>query len=741
MARVIREWRKVLAKHTLHCGQCSPHLTVATRRAGPAANPKVSEMTLNGDPEVKIDPQPASGEPAARKQKKSKRAKVLTASFAALAILAGGVVVAGYYYDSISEILPDHIAVAQVTQIMAADGKTQLAQLGTVNRIEVAVEAIPERSRMALIAGEDPDFFKDSWGGSAISRAYIRIATGSDLSKPRLAVLARKLEDKYSRIQIMGFFLNAVDFGRGAIGVEKAAQAYFGKKAVDLTVAEAAVLGAVIRAPYNAQGGPSPYDPETHPDAAQAHWASVLDAMVDKGWMTPAERAGLQLPRVRPNSTVGSGAEWGIKVQEGDPQLAVGNVVNHVYEELKAQGIAPEDLKTGGYRITTSIDPQAQRMLERYARPDLPGSQLNGRTIVKGQDLEAAGVVIDHTTGRVLAYYGGIDGTGTDLADVNTGAGGPFGGHEPGASMEIYTLATALEAGASLKSHWKSLPFATDDRMKIGNGGAANTACKDYCTLEYSFAKSYNVPFYWVARQIGPGRVVRMANAAGVGHLWDDSGHEMLTGHVQDAADRSPFDRQVGFGQYAVTVLDHAAGVSTFANGGVANKPHFVVKVEKRDPASGQYAVVGGLGEKLTPQQVVRREVANDVTYAMKQAVADRGWSSALNGRDVAAAPGVWGATVLDETGRPMPSRDNAHAWVVGFTKQITVAVWTGNAAGAAPVTDPLTKTTITTAAPLRIWSGFVSDYSAAQGLPKEPLAGPSRFGDDDFPQANGVKP
>lgn len=181
--------------------------------------------------------------------------------------------------------------------------------------------------------------------------------------------------------------------------------------------------------------------------------------------------------------------------------------------------------------------------------------------------------------------------------------------------------------------------------------------------------------------------------------------------------------------------------MSTFANGGVANKPHFVVKVEKLDQATGAYAVIGGLGEKLQPRQVVRREVANDVTYAMKQAVADQGgWSSALNGRDAAAARGTWGGSVVDKNGRVAPSNDNAQAWVVGFTQQITVAVWTGNAAGAAPVTDPITKRTITTATPFRIWSGFVSGYSGAKGLPTEPLAGPSHVGRDDFPLANGVK-
>jgi membrane peptidoglycan carboxypeptidase len=306
--------------------------------------------------------------------------------------------------------------------------------------------------------------------------------------------------------------------------------------------------------------------------------------------------------------------------------------------------------------------------------------------------------------------------------------------------MEVYTLAAALESGASLQSRWKALPFTTDDKMKVGNNGAANTSCLDYCTLEYSFTKGYNVPFYWVARQIGPGRVVKTAAAAGVGHLWDSDGvaHDLARDVTEDLS-RAPFDRPVGYGQYAVTVLDHAAGVATFANGGMANKPHFVVTIEKLDPATGQYRVVGG--EKQAPQQVIRPAVANDVTSAMQRTAADRGWTAVLKGREAAVAPGVWRGTALDKEGRPTASSNNAHAWAVGFTKQLTVAVWTGNAAGFAPVTDPVTKRTVTGSTSFRIWSGFVNDYSAAKGLPKEALAKPSNTGQVDFPAANGVSP
>jgi len=711
------------------------------------------------------------GKGATEKAKKARRLKILTASFAAFLIIFGvGAIGGTYFFDSVSEYLPENFKSAQTTMIMAADGKTQLAQLGTENRINVPMEVIPEKVRFALIGGEDKDFFEhhgisytgimraawknltsdDSQGGSTITQQYIKIATDqAQISygrKLREAVLARKLEDKYSKLQIMGFYLNTIDFGRGAVGVEKAAQAYFNKGAKDLTVSEAAVLGSVIRDPYDDGGALSIYDPEAHPDTAKGRWEYVLNNMVEKKWITPEERAQQQFPETRKSSTVSTSAEWGIKVAEGAPAgTATGNVVNYVYQELAAQGIAPKDLKTGGYRVTTTIDPVAQKELEQSARPDLKGSELYGRKIIKSaagnQDLESAGVVIDHTTGRVLAYYGGLDGTGIDLAGVNTQNGKLVGGHPPGSSMKIYTLAAALEAGASLQSRWKAMPYTDPvDKVHIGNAGASATSCKDYCTLEFSFMKSFNVPFYWVARQIGPGKVVKMAHAAGVNYMWDNDNVESLSQKgVQDDTARGPFDRQVGFGQYGITVLDHASGLATLANGGVYNKPHFVDKVEKKDPVTGKYQLLSNLGQKLKPTQVINRRIANDVTYAMEQVFKDHGWSQ--GGREVAAKTGTWEGSTM-KNGKPTPSDKNAHAWVVGFTKQYSVAIWTGNAAGSAPVTDPKTKSTITSGStPYRVWNEFMTDYSKAKNFPKEKLAEKSGIGDDEVGFANGTSP
>ncbi|NUR26034.1 MAG: penicillin-binding protein, partial [Catenulispora sp.] len=698
-----------------------------------------------------------------------RRIKIITASLAAFLILFGvGAIGGTYYFDSVDEFTPDKIPTAQTTAIMASDGKTQIAQLGTENRITVPMSIIPDQVRKALIAGEDKEFYDhhgisysgiaraawnnisggDTQGASTITQQYIKIATQQSqityARKLREAVLARKLEDKYSKLDIMGFYLNTVDFGRGATGIEKAALAYFGVSAKDLSVEEAAVLGAVIKDPYGSGNAGSPYDPELHPDTAKVRWGYVLDNMVEKGWLDASKRAAMQFPvdKVRKAASVSTTAQWGIKINPGEPAgKATGNVINYVYAELAAQGIKAEDLRTGGFRVTTTIDPNAQKIVEAAARPDLKGSQIYGRKVTKTQDLEAAAVMIDPENGRVLGYYGGLDGTGTDLAGLNTGGShGEFGGHAPGSSMKIYTLAAALDAGISLQTRWKANPFTTEDGHKIGNAGYNNASCGNYCTLEYSFMKSFNVPFYWVARQIGPGKVVEMAEKAGVHTMWTTDGAPVdLTKDMQGPQDRGPFDREVGYGQYPITVLDHANGVATLANGGVYNKAHFVLKVEQKDPTTGQFKVAPGKGEKLAPVNAIRRQVANDVTYAMEKVFDDHGWPSIAGGHQIAAKTGTWeGATV--KNGKVVASSDNAHAWVVGFTKQAALAVWTGNVVGETPVDDPKTGKTISSGtAPYRIWNQIFQNYS--KGTDKLKLADPSHVGDDDSPLANGVSP
>ncbi|GAA1367360.1 hypothetical protein GCM10009661_21490 [Catellatospora chokoriensis] len=180
--------------------------------------------------------------------------------------LAGAGIAANMYYDSIPEPPEFRVrhAVADVTEL-------PLPVLNT------------------FVAAVDPAFYEDPfrpWSASLITRRYIVYAAqGGDASSMWVGIMADRLDDKYTHQQVLGFYLNTADFGRSAIGIEAAAQAYFGKPATRLTVAEAAVLAAQVApdAPANPQSG----------------WEQVLRTMVERGWLTSEEQALLSYPTIR----------------------------------------------------------------------------------------------------------------------------------------------------------------------------------------------------------------------------------------------------------------------------------------------------------------------------------------------------------------------------------------------------------------------------------------------------------
>ena len=141
----------------------------------------------------------------------------------------------------------------------------------------------------------------------------------------------------------------------------------------------------------------------------------------------------------------------------------VGLVINHVFDELSHTDGSPllgqswDSIRRGGYAITTTIDPRAQQVLEQAADETVAGSVMSGQP----ENVQAAGAVVEPGTGRVLAYYGGHDGLGSDYASFYVDEKGEpfgFGRYPPGASFMAYTLAAALKAGVSLNSKWQWTP-------------------------------------------------------------------------------------------------------------------------------------------------------------------------------------------------------------------------------------------------------------------------------------------
>ncbi|MEV0153453.1 transglycosylase domain-containing protein [Micromonospora sp. NPDC050686] len=694
---------------------------------------------------------------AVARAKKRRRINLLIASFAVFIMLAG-IGVVGFTYYSTTVVLPKALPMPLSTTVYMSDGKTVAAKLGNQNRQLVKIDQIPQWVQDAVAAAEDRNFYRhdgvdykgiaraawnnftggDKQGASTITQQYARNAYDSlkddtYARKVKEAILASKLNDQYTKSEIMEHYLNVIYFGRGAYGIEAAAQTYFGVPAKKLNVAQAAVLAALIKQPVKSTTHKG-YDPAVNLPDAQQRWTYVLNNMETEGWLNASGKPvrPTKYPKVLPPDKAGS-TSFGVKTPRG-------NVINYVRKEMEQWGICSnsgaegkpscvDELRDGGYRITTTLDPKLQKYAEEAARPAQKGSILNDQP----KNLMAALVSIDPSTGRVLAYYGGDSGAGFDYAGLNTDKYGDLtGGHPPGSSFKIYTLAAAINENISVKSYWDATPFKPDGKNEIGNAGRGAGVCGKSCTLEQSTIKSYNVPFYHVAEKIGFDKVVDMARRAGVTTMWNTDGkmYNLLKTKPEEAV-RAGFDGWTAFGKYPITVLEHANGVATLAARGQYNKAHFVKTIQRMDRNTGKWQNVRDAGEKLDPQGRLRPDVVDEVTGVLKQ-IPGPNDAKLENGREAAAKTGTW-----EWNG----TKDNAHAWMIGYTPQVATAVWVGSRDPDKPKIFDKGGARVTGGGshglPAKIWKKYMN--AALDGKEKAELPKVQGIGDDTL--GTGVKP
>lgn len=700
---------------------------------------------------------------AVARAKKRRRINVMIAGFAVFIMLAGIGVVSFTWYST-NVVLPEDTTPPLATTIYDKTGKGDpIAKIGDQNRTLITIKDIPQWVQDAVAAAEDRNFYKhdgvdykgiaraawnnlsggDKQGASTITQQYARNAfdhLNQDTygRKVKEAILASKLNDKYDKPTIMQHYLNVIYFGRGAYGIEAAAQTYFGKSTKQLSVGEAAVLAALIKQPEPSATHRG-YDPAFNQQAALERWNYVVQGMITEGWLDapgkpkhPTEYPTKTLKKYDPKK--GAGAAFGVNTPYG-------NVINYVAQEMRDMKLCTEDaaavtddlpecrqaLSKGGYRITTTIDRSLQEKALAAVRPGTKGSELADQP----KTLMAALVSIDPSNGEVRAYYGGDNGTGTDFAGKNTDEKGVIsGGHPPGSSFKIYTLAAALENDISIKSRWKGKSFKPEGfENPISNAGH-DASCGNSCTLEQSTLKSLNVPFYYIAEQIGPDKVLDVAKRAGVSMMWSDNpvkSYDLTRSDPKKLAP-APFYHVLGYGQYPITVLDHANGVATFANQGVYFKAHFVRKVEKQNPVTGKWDLVGA--PKLKGQQRIKKDVVADVTSVLEEypAAVNRRLD---NGRKAAEKTGTW------ELGDPKQPLANGDAWMVGYTPQLATAVWVGNKGNRKAIKDKNGKNISGSSIPGAVFQRFMSD--ALKGKEKLDFPPAAHVGKDDT--GNGEAP
>ena len=694
-----------------------------------------------------------------KRSKQARRRNILFASFAVLIMLTGAGFVGGtYYVDSVKA--PNELNFPQTTTVYYSD-KTVLAKLGEVTRYEVKFADMNDAVTESIVASEDKTFWTNegvdftgvmraAWnnftggaqqGGSTITQQYARVAfdlSGSTYSrKLREAVLAWKISDSLDKKQILEYYLNSVPFGRQTYGVEAAAQAFFGKTVKrtappeqQITVAEAMALVLMVKQPNpnpdNPKGEPG-YDPTYSPEAEQNsrdRWNYVRGQMVELKYLTPEENQKLEYPKAsfKPDTKGSNGVE-----------APVGLVLNHVLSELthsansQFKGKDWKSIREGGYKIYTTIVPGAQKAAEAAADETVSGSYMFGQPA----NLQSALVAVEPGTGRVLAYYGGHDGKGSDYAGFyydEKGDAAGFGRYPPGSSFKVYTLAAALKAGISLNSYWEWTPHDMPGRTGTAQIRNASKCPGDMdakskaCSLLDSTVASLNVPFYGLTVSVTPAKVLEMARDAGIDYMWTDQRQRQDLTKVTDMGEVTPgkFDIILGIGQYPVTVMDHANGLATFAANGLRAQVHFVQSVYE-----GDNIVYGETLPKPDQQKIMNQEAINDLDYALNKIpsakVSNIGW-------DTAGKTGTWEYNNRTD--------QNAHAWMVGFTKKIAGAVWVGNRKDEQAIKDKGGATIWGSGIPAKIWQSFMANATKAINLPKQntKFSGPSGIGNENPP-------
>jgi membrane peptidoglycan carboxypeptidase len=545
-----------------------------------------------------------------------------------------------YWRTTIPE--PSSFTLKSSTTIRYADG-TPLATLGT-NRTIVDLADISEPAQKAILAAEDRNFYTEpgisvkgmaralltnvrgggvSQGGSTITQQYAKNAFLTQdrtySRKVKEVFISLKMTRERSKGQILQDYLNTIYFGRGAYGIDAASRAYFGPtaSAKTLSVGQAAVLASSIRSP-------SAYDPTKHPELAKARFAYVLDGMVEEGWLDPATRAATTYPEVIAPSSAGNGT---------DLSGPLGTVVDRAMQEIADSGTLTEaQVAQGGLDITLTLDKKTQdaaiAAVETVTHADKTDAALRG-----------ALVAVQPTTGKILAYYGGANGTGIDYADS------PL---QPGSSFKPYTLATALSKGISLTTteSGRSPQEFTDTNGKkttINNFGGSSSGL---VTLIQATANSINTAYYALALEVGPDDIAELAHRAGIPRS------NSLTGSDGQRTG------QITLGAYPVTVQDQATGYATFAAGGTSATSYLVAKVTR-----GNDTVYEG---KTTTGTAYSPEVAADATYAMTQVVqGGSGTRAKLAGNRPAA-------------GKTGTTSNNTNIWFAGYTPQLAAAIWYG---------------------------------------------------------------
>ncbi|MGP3998485.1 transglycosylase domain-containing protein [Streptomyces sp. 8N706] len=643
--------------------------------------------------------------------------QVLGSAVVFFGLIVGG---AGIALALVEKPNPNEAAEAQSNVYYWSDGTQMASTGGEVNRQIVPITSIPKSMQDAVISAENATFYDDSGvdpmgiaravfnmarggstqSGSTITQQYVKNAMLSQeqtlTRKAKELFISIKVGATEPKDKILAGYLNTAYYGRGAYGIQAAAQAYYGKDCDKLTASEGAFLSATLN-------GPNLYDPAggigdnaskaANTKRAKDRWAWTLGREVSVGRMSAAQRdkyiqQGFPKPK-DPKMAKGLSGQNGYLVETAQK-----------YVLKKRPDLTPDDLSKGGFQIHTTFNKSKTEALEKSVRASRK-QYLDAKKRDEDKSVQFGGASVDPNNGKIVALYGG---EGYDQSHFNNNA--DTSGVPVGSTWKPYVLAAAMEYG-TLKSDGQGISpqskYNGNDMLPIKDRNGELIRTEDgqpfrqknesptrhgYITLEKAMEQSVNTPFVQLGIDVGLQNVQKVAESTGI---------------LKDSMDR--LNASFSIGTSTPSAIRMADSYGTFATSGVHVEPYSVTKVEQ----GGQE--LDGF-EKPKSQQAMTNNVANNVTKVLENVI-QNGTAKKARALERAAA------------GKTGTTDKNKSAWFVGYTKQLSTAVTMFR-------TDPEHRKLLSMngtggfdsihggAIPTEIWTDYMK--AALKGTPDEPF-------------------
>lgn len=606
------------------------------------------------------------------------------------------VTLAGIFYVAYKQTdIPDPNAAfqAQSSYVYYSGGKDKIGQFSEQNRESIPLSEIPKSMQDAAIAAEDRTFYTNSGidpkgivraafsnaqgnatqGASTITQQYVKLLYLSQqrtLSrKVREAFLSLKVQQEKSKQEILQGYLNTIYFGRGAYGVQAAANAYFGIPAKKLNVAQSAMLAAVLNNP----AGLSP-DRKTTRQRLKQRYDYVLRGMTSMGTLDAAQADKLEkrLPkRAKPKQSNQLGGQNGF-------MLAL------VKSELRKIGFDDAAIEGGGLRVETTFTKAGMEAAQSGIEDERPSGLPDGP---KG--LHVASASVDVKTGALIGFYGGQDYLKSQLNWAQLGG-------SPGSAFKPFALAAGIKDGFSLKDTFQgNSPYTFpngDTVVNEGEGGGTDYGAS--ISLLTATEQSVNTAFVDLTESMtdGPKEIKQMAVAMGIPA--DAPGLKATAG--------------ISLGSLTVSPITMANAYATIPNRGLRHDWFTVKKVSRASDGKVLYQA------HRQSKRVLDQDISDDVSYALQEVVKVGTGKNAL----------ALGRPAAGKTGTATNGQDHvSSSWFVGFTPQVSTAVMYVRGRGNEPL-DGYLPSYFGADYPTRTWEKIMS--SVMEGMDEESFPPPA---------------